>query len=245
MTLTLVDLDKHTRLVVGEGREDLGLLGRDGSIARNKLGHHTTSSLDTERESGNIEKQDLVGRLGAGVTRQDSSLDSSTVGNSLIGVDGLVGLLTVEVVGNELLDTGDTGGTTDEDNLVDLRLIDLSISQDSVDGLDGRSEEVLAKLLESSTGDRCVEVDTLEERVDLNRSLSGRGKSTLGTLASSTKTTEGTGISRKVWKCVSILNQLNLRGKSMREIYSPFLCFLLNSVTKWLTRRLSKSSPPK
>ena len=66
--------------------------------------------------------------------------------------------------------------------------------QDVLDGLHGGTEEVLAKLLETGTGDGGVEVDTLEERVDLDGGLCRRGESALGTLASGTKTTEGTGI---------------------------------------------------
>jgi len=47
-TLTLVDLDEHTRLVVREGRESFGLLGGDSLVARDELGHDTTSSFDTK-----------------------------------------------------------------------------------------------------------------------------------------------------------------------------------------------------
>ena len=46
------------------------------------------------------------------------TLDSGTIGDGLIGVDGLVELLAVEVVLEKLLDLGDTGGTTDQDDLV-------------------------------------------------------------------------------------------------------------------------------
>uniref|UniRef100_A0A7S3NEG7 NAD-specific glutamate dehydrogenase n=1 Tax=Aureoumbra lagunensis TaxID=44058 RepID=A0A7S3NEG7_9STRA len=198
LTLTLVDLDKHTRLVVGEGREDLRLLGGDGSVSGDELGHHTTSGLNTERERGDIQEEDLVGGLARGVTRENGSLDSGTVGNSLIGVDGLVGLLSVEVVGDELLDTGDTGRSTDEDDLVDKGLVDLGVGKDTVDGLDSGSEEILAELLETGTGDGGVEVNTLEERVDLNGGLSGRRKSSLGTLASGSETSESTDVGAKI-----------------------------------------------
>jgi hypothetical protein len=92
------------------------------------------------------------------------------------------------------LDSGDTSGTSDEDDLVNLGFVDLGVSKDSVDGLEGGSEEVLAELLESSTGDGGVEVDTLVERVDLNGGLGGGRESTLGTLASSAETTEGTSV---------------------------------------------------
>jgi hypothetical protein len=198
LTLTLVDLDKNTRLVVGESGEDLGLLGGDGGVAGDELGHHTTSGLDTERERGDIEKQDLVGGLAGGVTGENRGLDGGTVGNSLIRVDGLVGLLSVEVVGDELLDTGDTGRATDEDDLVDKGLVDLSVGKDTVDGLDSGSEEILAELLETSTGDGGVEVDTLEERVDLDGGLSGRREGSLGTLASSSETSQSTDVGAKI-----------------------------------------------
>jgi hypothetical protein len=46
-------------------------------------------------------------------------LDSGTIGNSLIGVDGLVGLLAVEEVRRELYDTGNTSGGTNKENVVD------------------------------------------------------------------------------------------------------------------------------
>jgi len=204
LALTLVDLDEHTGLVVGEGREDLGLLGGNGGVAGDELGHHATSSLDTERERSNVEQENLVGRLGRGVAGQNGGLDGGTVGNGLIGVDRLVGLLAVEVVGNELLDAGDTGGAADKDDLVDLGLVDLGVGQDAVHGLDGGAEEILAELLEAGTGDRGVEVDTLEKRVDLDRRLGRRREGALGTLASSAQATQRTGVGRQVSSCVCV-----------------------------------------
>ena len=218
LTLTLEDLDQDTRLVVREGRENLGLLGGNGGVARNELGHHATSGLDTHGEGSDIEKQDLVGRLGAGVTRENGSLDGGTVGNSLIGVDGAVGLLTVEVVGDELLDTGNTGGTTDEDDLVDLALVDLGVGEDAVDRLDCGAEKILAQLLETGTGDGGVEVDTLEERVDLNGGLCGRREGTLGTLASGAQTAQGTGVGRKVlWNSMLVAELMQVATPRLAE----------------------------
>lgn len=99
-------------------------------------------------------------RLQARATVPDSKsrrLDFSAIGGGLIGVDGLVGLITVEIVGNKLLDAGETGRATDEHNFVDMGLVDLGIRQDAVHRLQGGAEQVLAQLLKASTSDRGVE----------------------------------------------------------------------------------------
>jgi hypothetical protein len=81
---------------------------------------------------------------------------------------------------------------------VDLALVDLGVAEDTVDGLDGGAEEILAELLETGTGDGGVEIDTLEERVDLDGGLCGGRKGALGTLASSAETAEGTSVAGKI-----------------------------------------------
>jgi hypothetical protein len=154
----------------------------------------TTSSLDTDGQWRDIEEKDLVGRLGGGVTGENSGLNCSTVCNSLIRVDGLVGLLAVEVISDELLNSGDTSGTSDQDDFVDLRFVDLGVCENTVDWGGGRSEEILAELFETSTGDGSIEIDTLKQGVNLNGGLCGRRESTLGTFASSSETTECTSV---------------------------------------------------
>ena len=134
---TLEDLDQDSLLVVGGSREagegewsiihklvfiykqnsHLGLLGRDDSVPRDELRHHTTSGLDTECERAHIDEENVRGRL---VTREDTTLDGSTVRDSLIGIDALRGLLATEELLEELLNLGDTSGTTNKDDLKDL-----------------------------------------------------------------------------------------------------------------------------
>lgn len=102
-TPTLEDLDQHTGLVVGVGRECFGLLGRDGGVALVERGHGTTSGLNAERKGNNIEEVlDLLG----GVTLEGGGLGDVT------RVGQLIGLLAIEEIGDELDDPGDTSGTT-------------------------------------------------------------------------------------------------------------------------------------
>lgn len=111
-------------------------------------------------------------------------MDGSTIGNGLIGVDALVGLFAVEEVGDEFDDTGNTSGTTDEDDFMNAGLVDLGVTENFLYGLKSGSEKVLAQLLETSAGEGGVEVDTIEEGVNFDSSLGGGGKSALSTFAS-------------------------------------------------------------
>ena len=183
-TLPFVHLNEHTRLVVGVGGEYFGLLRRDGGVTLDKSSHDTTSRLDTERKRGNIEEKKVLS-LFRGVARKDGSLDGSTIGNGLVGVDALIGLLAAEEVGDKFDDTGDTGGTTDQDNFMDVRLVAFCITEDLLNRFKSATEKILAKFLETGTSEGGIEVDALEERVDFNRCLSSRRKGTFGTLASS------------------------------------------------------------
>ena len=147
-----------------------------------------------KRQRCDIEEEQVLGLLRS-VTGEDSGLDGGTVGDGLVGVDRLVGLLAVEEVGDELDDTEDTSRTTDEDDLVHLGLVDLRIAENV---LARAAEEVLAELLETRMSGGGVEVDTLVERVNLDGGLSGGRKGTLGTLAGRTETTESTRVAREI-----------------------------------------------
>ena len=105
----------------------LALASGDDSVTGDELGHDTTSGLDTECQGVDINENDITEGLVAG---QNTTLNSSTVSNGLIGVDRLVGLLAFEEVGHELDNTGDTSGTTDKDDFVNIGLVDLGIMQD-------------------------------------------------------------------------------------------------------------------
>jgi hypothetical protein len=92
------------------------------------------------------------------LTSQDCSLDSSTIGDGLIRVDGAVGLLSVEELLKELDDFGNTGGTSDQHNLVDLVLAHSRVPKDLFDWRNSVLEHLQAQLLElgSGNGNRVV-----------------------------------------------------------------------------------------
>ena len=100
--LALEDLDEHAGLVVGVGGEGLRLLGGDGGVALDERGHHLAGGLEAERERGHVEQEQSSSllRVGAG---EDGGLDGGAVGDGLVGVDRLAGLLAVEEVGEQLL----------------------------------------------------------------------------------------------------------------------------------------------
>jgi len=196
-SLSLEDLDQDTWLVVGVGGEDLGLLGWYSGVSLDQWGHDTTSGLDTHGQWGNVQEQEVLGGLG-GVTSEDSGLNGSTVGDGLVWVDGPVWLSAGEHVGDELLDLGNSGGTADKDDLVDGRLVDLGVSENLLDWVHGGSEEVLAELLESGSGDRSVEVDTVEQGVDLDRGLGGRREGSLGSLTCGSQSSQSSGVGGEV-----------------------------------------------
>ena len=132
-------MDGHLRLVVGSRREDLALLARNGCVGLDELRHHTTHRLDTEGQWGDVEQDDIAHTT---LLVEDSTLDSCTDSDHLIGVDTL-GRLLAEVVLHQSLNGGDTAGTTYEDHLVDVGRRELSVA----DSVLARNQAVLDQLV--------------------------------------------------------------------------------------------------
>ena len=170
------------------------LNGRDGLSTGHDSSEDITLHGHTEREGNNIKKKEICSVGRCGLARKDTSLNSGTVGDSLIGVDALLEFLSVEAVAEELLNSRNTGRTTNKHNLVNLILSNVGILEHLLNGLESAVKGFGVQVLETSTGDVGVEVLAIEQRVNLDSGLCGVGKSSLGTLASSPKTTESTGI---------------------------------------------------
>ena len=214
-TLTLVNGELNGLLVVGNSGEGALLDGGHSLATGDDGGEDVALHGDTEGEGNDIEEEEVGGLGGGGLAGEDTGLDGGTVGDSLIGVDGLLELLAVEELAEELLDLGDTGRATDEDDLVNSGLLDTSILEDLGNGLEGAGEGLGVQVLETGTSDVDVEVLAIEEGVDLDGSLGTGREGTLGTLASSAETTEGTGVTGKIllglWKLLAQIRNPNPR----------------------------------
>ena len=172
LTLTLVDLDKNTWLVVSVGGEGLLFLGGNASVTGDEVSHDSTGGLDTLGEGCDIEEEEVLDLLAA-FSGENGGLNGSTVGNSLIGVDGSVELLSVEEVLKHGLDLGDSGGTTDEDDLVDLGLADVGVLEDLLYRGHALAEVGHAELLELCAGDVDVEILTFGKSLTVDLRLMG------------------------------------------------------------------------
>jgi len=63
LTFSLKYLDQHTRLIVSVGGEGLRFFCGDGGVSGDEDSHHTSCSLDTERERGDVNQKQTVGGL--------------------------------------------------------------------------------------------------------------------------------------------------------------------------------------
>jgi hypothetical protein len=196
LTLTLVDLDLDSGLEVGGGGEGLGLLGGNSGVAVDQTGENTAESLNTERQRGDIEKEEV-----SDLSRKDTTLDRGTDGNSLIGVDGLGGV-TAEDALDGLSDLGHTGHATNEDDILDVLGLEAGILEGLADGVNGPRDEGLDQTLELSAGHLGVDVLRAgsvggdEGKVDVG--LEGRRQLNLGLLGGLTDTLDGHAVAREV-----------------------------------------------
>ncbi|CAF3485171.1 unnamed protein product [Fusarium graminearum] len=152
--------------------------------------------VDDGISRSNIEEEKVLD-----LTRENSTLDSGTNGDSLIGVDGLGGV-SAENALNGLSDLGHTGHTTNEDNLLDLLSGEASILKSLADRLDGAADKRVDHLLKLSSAELHVNVlgarrvGSDEGKVDIGGER--RRKLDLGLLSSLTDTLDSHAVARQV-----------------------------------------------
>ncbi len=101
------------------------------------------------------------------------------------------GLPAIEEVLQEFLDFGDSGGASDQNNVMDLRLVHFGVPQGFLHRLQCPPKQVGAQLLKASPGDGGVEVGALKQRINLNAGLGAGGQGSLGPLTCSAQPPQG------------------------------------------------------
>merc|ERR1740117_2849668 len=85
-TLSLEDLDQHTRLIVRIGSESLAFLGRDRGVTLNELGHDTPCCLQTHGQGCYVQQQQVL-HLRRSLASEDCSLHCGAERHCFIRVD--------------------------------------------------------------------------------------------------------------------------------------------------------------
>ncbi len=88
------DLNGDCLLVVLIGCENLRFFSWNVRSFWDDLAHNSTDSFNTEGKRGGINDDQIFGCF---LSADDSTLDGSTIADSLIRVDTCVGLFTIEV----------------------------------------------------------------------------------------------------------------------------------------------------
>ncbi len=153
LTLALVDLDEHGRLVVLGGGEHLGTLGRDGGVAVDELGHDAALGLDAEAQRGHVDQQDVLA-----VALDDAGLHGGADGHDLVRVHGLVRFLAAGQLLDQVLDGRHTGRTADQHHMVDAAHADAGVGQHVVERGAAAAQQVGGHLLEVGAGQGLVQV---------------------------------------------------------------------------------------
>ncbi len=117
-----------------------------------------------------IEKQHILEPFGL-VTTKNGGRDGGTKCNRLNIIDRSVELLAVEEVREHLLNFWNSGGTADEDDLVDLGLGDVSILKNPLNCGHAFSEILVAKLFELGSSKSDLVILILSKGFTLNYSL--------------------------------------------------------------------------
>lgn len=79
------------------------------------------------------------------VPRENTSLNSCTIGYSLIWINATRRLFAIEELFNKLLYFGDASRATDKNNLINIRLLQVRVFQNFLNRLHCRTEQVLER----------------------------------------------------------------------------------------------------
>ena len=175
-------MDLHIGLAVHRRGVGLRLLGGDGGVAGNHLGHHPSQGLHPQGQRRDVQQQDVLH-----LTGEHTALNGSTHGHHLVGVHGLVRVLAGDAL-HQLQHRRDAGGATHHHNLIELGGGELGVLEGLLHRHAAAVDQLAGQLLELGAGEGEIEVlgalggGRDERQVDL--ALGGAGEFDLGFLSS-------------------------------------------------------------
>ena len=143
--LALINLNSHRRLVVFSSREHLRMLRRNRRVALDHRGHHAAQRFNAEGKRRHIKEQHITA-----FTRKHRTLNSSADSHRFIRVDVLAGILAEEFL-HDFLNTRHTSHAAHEDNVGDVALILLGVTQSLRNRFNRTLHEVFNKAFEFRT----------------------------------------------------------------------------------------------
>merc|ERR1740121_1197167 len=149
-SFTFEDLNEHARLVIRVGGECLTLFGRDGGVTLDKLSHDSSSSFQAHGQGCYIQKKQIL-HLGRPFASENCRLHCSAVRDSFIRINGPTRLLAVEELLQHGLHLRDTRRSSHEDHLVNVLLVDSTVTHALLNWTHGIAEVVHVQLFKAST----------------------------------------------------------------------------------------------
>lgn len=127
-----------------------------------------------------------------------SASEGGTTCNSLVLVEGETKGLSAEESLDSLLDSGDTGGTSNKLDGVDLVDGKAGLAQSLLERAGESGQEVVGELLESLTLERGGSINIVHDRFNVQWRLSVGGKNLLQTLTSGSQTEDSLGVGHDI-----------------------------------------------
>eukprot|EP00126_Sphaerothecum_destruens_P012920 Sdes_comp22103_c0_seq1m20636 len=167
-SLTFKHLNSDGRLIVRSGRKYLRFFGRHDSVARNQFGHNSSHSFNTQSQRIHIQEQNI---FSVSFPTENSSLNGGSIRDSLIWIDATARFFSVEEIFHKLLDFGNTGGSSDENNLIDIFLLQISIFENLFDRQQGGFEQIHVQFFKFGTSQSFREIFTINQCFNLDSGL--------------------------------------------------------------------------
>jgi len=145
-------LNRPRVLLYGSGGKGLALLGGDGGVALDELGHHAAHGLDAQGKGGDVQQQQALH-----VAHQHAALQRRAHSHALVGVDALEALFAGELL-HHVLHSGDTAGAAHQQDLGQLAGREAGVAHGLLDGAGGGLHQMGSELVKLGPGQGQVQM---------------------------------------------------------------------------------------